>query len=93
LWGGRLTGYYDAVKDWQETEEFIPGKSNVELADARLRIKIGILTNFMKVLDKSGGELQHFYESCQEIKSSFVDLQVRTRTHNNRLDLHCSSFS
>ena len=62
-WDSRDRESHWIKKMWQKRQEWIPGKKNILLP--LLHIKLGLIKQFVKALDKGGNVLSIFYRSSQ----------------------------
>lgn len=92
MWDSRATESHYLIKDWPERTEFVCGKSNVKyppLIDPKdvilppLHIKLGLMKNFVKAMDKTGEGflyLRSIFSKLSEAKLKegiFVGPQIR----------------
>ena len=79
LWDSRATKDHFVKKDWAPRESFLPGQSSVQhvnLVDAQkiflppLHIKLGLVKNFIKALDKTGAAFQFLIAKFPKISEA-----------------------
>lgn len=106
LWDSRARKDHYIKKDWPVRTEYIPNKMNVKnnpLIDQKnvilppLHIKLGLMKNFVKALDKDGPAFKYLKTifpnlSDAKIKEGiFVGPQIRKILKNETFDGHLSS--
>ncbi|KAJ8716001.1 hypothetical protein PYW08_013286 [Mythimna loreyi] len=92
LWDSRATQKHYVIKEWPERQSFVPGKENVKsipLVDPKdvllppLHIKLGLVKNFVKALDKEGPAFQYLKTIFPKLSDAklkegiFVGPQIR----------------
>lgn len=92
LWDSRATASHYKVKEWPQRDQFIPGQANVKnipLVDPKkvllppLHIKLGLMKNFVKALDKDGDALKYLKQIFPKLSDAklkegiFVGPQIR----------------
>lgn len=92
LWDSRNTQAHYKVKNWPKRENFVPGERNVKyipLVDPKkvllppLHIKLGLIKNFVKSLNKEGDGFKHLRKIFPKLSDAklkegiFVGPQIR----------------
>lgn len=101
MWDSRATDKHYLIKDWPKRTEFLCGKSNVKylpLIDPKdvilppLHIKLGLMKNFVKAMDKNGAGflyLKSIFPKLTEAKLKegiFIGPQIRQLMKDQNFD-------
>lgn len=92
MWDSRATERHYETKEWPQRNEFIPGKANVKckpLVDPQsillppLHIKLGLMKNFVKAMNKEGEGFKYLREIFPQLSDAklkegiFVGPEIR----------------
>jgi hypothetical protein len=92
LWDSRADDLHYVKKDWPERTEFVPGSHSIKqlpLVDPKnillppLHIKLGLMKNFVKALDKDGEAFKYLAKEFPHISDAklkagiFIGPQIR----------------
>ena len=92
LWDSRADDLHYVKKDWPERTEFTPGSHSIKhlpLVDPKnillppLRIKLGLMKNFVKAMDKDGEAFKYLVKEFPHISDAklkagiFIGSQIR----------------
>ena len=99
LWDSRADDLPYKEKDWPARTEFVPGTCSVKhvpLADPRkillppLHIKLGLLKNFVKALDKNGDAFKYLEKEFPQISEAklkagiFIGPQIKQLLNDSK---------
>ena len=99
LWDSRADDLHYVKKDWPERTEFVPGSHSIKqlpLVDPKnillppLHIKLGLMKNFVKALDKDGEAFKYLAKEFPHISDAklkagiFIGPQIRQLLNDNQ---------
>ncbi|XP_032679213.1 uncharacterized protein LOC116847857 [Odontomachus brunneus] len=106
LWDSRATMHHYTRTSWPVRQQFSPGKQNISnkpLIDPQdvllppLHIKLGLVKNFVKALDRDGPAFQYLATKFPKISSAkikeriFVGPQIRELIDDKQFSQHLSA--